>query len=55
MWKSKNSIRLKSQIGLKLWKTWMVMVMVWTAIELGKILGYERFSHGESLDYYPLK
>jgi hypothetical protein len=25
IWKSKNSIKLKSQIGLHVWKTWMTM------------------------------
>jgi hypothetical protein len=49
MWKSKNSIRLKSQIGLQLCETWMVMVVViiiiiiiintmWTSVGLGKVL-----------------
>jgi hypothetical protein len=31
----KNSIRSKSQTGLQIWKTWMIMQ---TSIVLGKIL-----------------
>jgi hypothetical protein len=37
MQKSKNSIRLKSQ----LWKTWVVVMkkmMMWTSLGLGKVL-----------------
>jgi len=30
-----NTIRLKSEIGLQLWKTWM---MIWTSTDLGKVL-----------------
>jgi len=44
-WKSKNSIKLKSQIGLQLWKTW---IMMWISIDLGKVS--ERI-----LGYYELK
>jgi len=35
MLKLKNSIRLKSQIGLQFWKTWM---MIWTSVGLEKVL-----------------
>jgi hypothetical protein len=31
----KNSIKLKSQIGLELWKSCVIM---WPSIELGKVL-----------------
>jgi hypothetical protein len=38
MWKSKNSIRLKSQRGLQLWKTWMMMMMMMMiSVGLGKV------------------
>jgi hypothetical protein len=38
--------RLKSQIGLQLWKS--LMKMMWTSVGLGNILEYESFSHRES-------
>jgi hypothetical protein len=47
MWKSENSIRLKSQTGFKLRKTYMavrmrmrmmMMMMIRTSIGLGKVL-----------------
>jgi hypothetical protein len=52
MWKSKNSIRLKSEIGLQFWKTSVVVVVVrrrrGTSRGLGKLLKkYESFSHKE--------
>jgi hypothetical protein len=38
-----NSVKLKSEIGMQLWKTWMMMI--WTSIGLGKVLKYESFIH----------
>jgi hypothetical protein len=35
MWKSMNSIRLKSEIGLQLWETWMMMMMMMMMISVG--------------------
>jgi len=33
MWKLKNSIKLKSQIGPQLWKTWVIMIYrAWESI-----------------------
>jgi len=46
MWKSKNSNRLKSQIGLQLWRTGIIMM--WISVVLGKVLEYESFSYRES-------
>jgi len=41
MWKSKKSVRLKSQISYQLWKTWMMMMMMmmmmWTLVGLKKL------------------
>jgi len=36
MWKSKNNGRLKFQIGLQLWKTWVMLV--WTSAVPEKVL-----------------
>jgi hypothetical protein len=47
----KNSIRLKPQIALQLWKTRIIMVkaiITWTSVGLRKVLEYESFSHRES-------
>jgi len=35
MWMVKNSIRLKSELGLQLWKTWIKMQI---SMRLGKVL-----------------
>jgi len=48
MWKLKNSIRLKSQIGSQLWKTWVVVV-IWTSKGLRKVLEYKCFSYRMSM------
>jgi hypothetical protein len=42
MWNSKNSVRLKSQIRLQFWKTWMMMLvmmmlMIWISMGLGEV------------------
>jgi len=51
MCKSKNNNRLKSQIGLQVWRTWIIMV--WISVGLGKVLEYESFIY--RLGYYELK
>jgi hypothetical protein len=51
IWKPKNSIRLKSQTGVQLWKTWMMMMMMMmmrASIGLRNVLGYKKFCHRES-------
>jgi len=43
-----NSIRLKSQIGLQLWKNWkkkLMMMMMWSSEGIGKVFEYKSFSH----------
>jgi hypothetical protein len=46
MWKSKSSMRLKFEIGLQLWETWMVMR---TSVRLGNIRENIKASATESL------
>jgi hypothetical protein len=42
-WKSKNSIRLKSQTGMQPWKTWMILM---TSTGLEKVLeGIQKLQH----------
>jgi len=45
--KSKNSIRLKPQIGLEPWENLMMMMMM-ISTELGKVLEYKSYSHRQS-------
>jgi hypothetical protein len=45
MGKSKYSIRLKSQIGMQLLKTCMILM---TLVGLEKVLEYRSFTHRES-------
>jgi len=40
-----NSIKLKSEIALQLWKTWMIM---WISIGVGKVLEHKNIIHRES-------
>jgi hypothetical protein len=53
MWKSKNSIRSKSEISLQLWKTWLLTVDINKALEsTGE---YIKTSAMDSLGCYELK
>jgi len=53
MWTSKNSIRLKSEVDLQLWKTQMTM---WTSVGLWESIKENiKASATESLGYYELK
>jgi hypothetical protein len=55
IWRLKNLgkiIRLKSLICLQLWKT---LMMMWTSIEVGKVLEITKASARESLEYCELK
>jgi hypothetical protein len=49
--KLNEGITLKSETGLQLWKTWMVVVMVMMTISVGleKVLEYKSFSLRESV------
>jgi hypothetical protein len=48
MWNTKSRIGLKSQTGLQLWKTSMMMMM-WISVGFGKVLReYISLSHRES-------
>lgn len=52
MWKLRSSFKLKSQIGLQLWKTWIIM---WASIVLWKLSeGISKFQP-KSLGYHKLK
>jgi hypothetical protein len=39
IWLLNNSTNLKSQIGLQLWKTYMMMMMMWASVGLGNVRG----------------
>lgn len=52
MWALKNSVRLKSQIGLRLLKTWMI---VWTSVGLGTLIKHIATKTKYCARYYLLK
>jgi len=54
MWKLENNIRLKSQKGLQLWRTWIMLT--WTSCKAwGGIRENTKASTIESIGHYELK
>jgi hypothetical protein len=53
MLQARNSFRLKSEIGIKLWTTWMVVM--WTSLGLEKVLQEKNKASSTVLGFYGLK
>jgi uncharacterized membrane protein len=62
MWNSKNSNRLKSQIGLEFWGTWIIIVIIIVVVVvvvisfgLWKVLEKRLKLQPQNVGYYELK